>query len=592
MLGVFASAFPASPADIGYGSPYSSTGRRLLGFARRLGFNGVHLGPQGQITNPNPSPYDGTVFARNVLSIDLAGLSSERWHGLLDEDQLEPLTRAAPPNDRAHPVEARRAMDRALLAAHRRFVALGADDPLWKEYLAFRNAQSDWLSRDGLYEAVVANLGIDDPGRFDPHARDLFADTDQAASQRQAARAALDRQAGFAEFCQFVAHRQHDDLRAEARAFGLGLYGDLQVGYSHRDYLYYRRAFLDGYALGAPPSRTNPLGQPWGYPVLHPGQLDDPTSAALSLIERRLDKLLSEYDGLRIDHPHGLVCPWVYRSPAADPLRAVQTGGRLYESPNLPDHPELSQWAIARPDDLTEDPSANRWDESWVERLDESQIDRYARLMDRVVAIAHAHDLPTPAIACEVLSTCPYPLARVLERHGLGRFRVTEKANVAEPRDVYLTENTRAEDWVMMSTHDTPPILAAVDRWLEEGGAEARARYLAGRLIADPTERAGFVRRCAESRSALATAHLADLFASDAENVYIFFTDLFGDTESFNRPGIVHEDNWTLRVPADFERLHAERAASGEGPNLSGAIALALEARGANESLVKAVSTG
>src|SRR5690606_40926753 len=61
------------------------------------------------------------------------------------------------------------------------------------------------------------------------------------------------------------------DLRVRGSC-GLALYGDLQVGYSDADTWRHMGVFLRGYLLGAPPSRTNPEGQPWGYPVLDPAQ--------------------------------------------------------------------------------------------------------------------------------------------------------------------------------------------------------------------------------------------------------------------------------------------------------------------------------
>jgi hypothetical protein len=42
----------------------------------------------------------------------------------------------------------------------------------------------------------------------------------------------------------------------------------------------------------------------------------------------------------------------------------------------------------------------------------------------------------------------------------------------------------------------------------------------------------------------------------------------------------VHADNWSLRLPADFERLYHERVARGAALNIPAALALALEARG------------
>src|SRR5207237_216326 len=93
---------------------------------------------------------------------------------------------------------------------------------------------------------------------------------------------------------------------------------------------------------GAPPSRTNPEGQPWSYGVLDPalyGTRAQP-GPAVQLLRLRVGKLLSELDGLRIDHPHGLIDPWVYRAAQPDPLRAVQQGARLFSSPDLPDPPQ------------------------------------------------------------------------------------------------------------------------------------------------------------------------------------------------------------------------------------------------------------
>jgi hypothetical protein len=78
----------------------------------------------------------------------------------------------------------------------------------------------------------------------------------------------------------------------------------------------------------------------------------------------------------------------------------------------------------------------------------------------------------------------------------------------------------------------------------------------------------------------LAQALLADLFACPAENVSIFFGDLFGYTERFNVPGLVHADNWNLRLPSDFESLYATR-----GVDIPLALAMALEAKGSASGL-------
>jgi 4-alpha-glucanotransferase len=61
-------------------------------------------------------------------------------------------------------------------------------------------------------------------------------------------------------------------LHERMEGAGLKLYGDLQIGISAKDAWAYQGLFLDNYLMGAPPSRTNPEGQPWNYPVLDPAR--------------------------------------------------------------------------------------------------------------------------------------------------------------------------------------------------------------------------------------------------------------------------------------------------------------------------------
>ena len=123
-------------------------------------------------------------------------------------------------------------------------------------------------------------------------------------------------------------------------------------------------------------------------------------------------------------------------------IRAVQGGARMFESPCLSDHPRLAAYAIARPDQL--DLALPRHADRWVHTLDDAQVARYAAQLDVVLAAARAHGRALEDVLCEVLSTQPYPLQRVLEGHGLGRFRVTQKADLSNPNDVYRSENARA----------------------------------------------------------------------------------------------------------------------------------------------------
>jgi 4-alpha-glucanotransferase len=301
--------------------------------------------------------------------------------------------------------------------------------------------------------------------------------------------------------------------------------------------------------------------------VLDPDQLAG--GAARTLLAARIDKAFAEYDSIRIDHPHGIVCPWVYDAHAADPAIAVRDGTRLYESPD-----RLPRYAIAREDQL--DRSMPRYHDRWVRDLDERQVTLYARLFDLFAACAARHGRAMADVSCEVLSTMPVPLGRVLARHGLGRWRVTQKANLDDASDVYRTENARREDWVMLGNHDTAPIFALIAGW----SADTRAKWvqhLTARL--SPREPRW------DHDGWLASAMLAELFVCEAENVSIFFADLFGETTRFNAPGTVSDANWSLRLPSDFARVHGDRLRRGGALDIRLALALALEARNSTSGL-------
>jgi 4-alpha-glucanotransferase len=259
----------------------------------------------------------------------------------------------------------------------------------------------------------------------------------------------------------------------------------------------------------------------------------------------------------------------------------VQGGARLFSSPDLTEHPELAGYAIVEPAQLHREAGVPRYADHWVKSLTPEQVHRYAALFDTIVTSARRHGRDLCDLLCEVLSTQPYPLRRVVERYGLGRFRVTQKANLADPADVYRGENAAPEDWVMVGNHDTPPIWWVAEQWCKAGSVRAQADYLAGRLHPEEEGREDFARRLAEEPGLLVQAKFADLFASRARNVMVFFADLLGLHETYNEPGTFNERNWTLRVPEEYGRDYGEKLARDAALNLPRVLALALRAGGA-----------
>ncbi|MBX3192593.1 MAG: 4-alpha-glucanotransferase [Labilithrix sp.] len=571
VLSIHDASFPSAEGeDTGRGSPYARGGAALLELAGEMGFDGILLGPQGETSIGNPSPYDGSVFSKSVLSVALAELGDARFAGLLSRDDLAAIVARSPgAPDYAHAFKVQH--EGVATAAQKLRKRLRAGDPavtpIAEELAAFER-DAAWLVHDARFETFLAEHGHDDWRRW-PEA-------DRAPSDARIAEVEhrfRDVRHAYV-FGQWVLHVQHAALRDRTRALGLRLYGDLQVGLSLRDRWARGALFLPGYLMGAPPSRTNPEGQPWGYPVLDPRK----RAATEAFVRARVTKLFAELDALRVDHPHGLVCPWVYQAETGDDLRAVQRGARLFESPNEDGHPALAGLAIARPDQI--DRAAAPYDDARVRDLDEAQVDAYARTLDIVTDAATTSGRAASDVVCEVLSTCPEPLRRVLGRRGLGRFRVTQKAKMDDPRDVYRSENAEPRDWIMIGNHDTEPLSRVLERWEREGAIGARAAYLAARLSPDPSGREALARDLADDARKLRRAMFADLFVGPAAHVLVFFADLFGEREIYNRPGVVDDANWRLRLPAGFRALYEERRARGEALDLPAALAMAMRARG------------
>jgi len=591
VLAIHDVSFPSTPdEDIGRGSPYSSGAAGFFAFAAELGFDGVQLGPQGQVSLGNLSPYDGSVFSKCIASLPLARLVE---HGeLLPRAELEDAVRRTPSgdgracHDHAFEVSAT-ALARAWSTLAEQVGRRDARALALADAIAAFSARAAWVRHDANFEAFASLHGTDD-FRTWPEA-DRAPSSARIAEVRSVKQAVADAWT----FGQMLLEAEHSALRQRLEPLGLRLYGDLQVGLSLRDRWGRASLFLPRYALGAPPSRTNPEGQPWGYPVLDPRQYlasfapPGTDSPVLAFVRARVSKIFDEFDGLRIDHPHGLVCPWVYDATGPDPLAAVVAGARLFETPTSVVHPTLEPLAIARPEQL--DPRVPAYDDHRVRELDERQIDEYARLVDLVMETARSRGRAVGDVLCEVLSTCPRPLACVMRRHGLGRFRVTQKASMTDPRDGYRGENAQRHDWTMIGNHDTDPLRRVIERWTAAGTLEARAAYLASRLEPEASRRDALARWLLSHPARLATGMFAELFVGPAANILVFWADLFGERDAYNMPGVVSAANWSMRVPRSFRDVYRSRVSSGEALDIPSALALALRANRIGGGLLAAV---
>jgi 4-alpha-glucanotransferase len=132
----------------------------------------------------------------------------------------------------------------------------------------------------------------------------------------------------------------------------------------------------------------------------------------------------------------------------------------------------------------------------------------------------------------------------------------------------------------MLGNHDTSSIWQVTERWLQDGECLQQAEYLAKRLDIAAGEREKWIRRVAGDSGELAQAKFADLFIGPAQNIMVFFTDLLGIRQSYNIPGTVSQDNWSLRIDSDYPRQYIDKLRKNLALNIPKALAMALRARG------------
>jgi 4-alpha-glucanotransferase len=579
VLQIHDASFPSDPdEDLGRGTPYSRGAERFFNWAAGQGFNAIQFGPRGMTGRGNPSPYDATIFSRNPLDlplrrfVDKGQLSQVTWESI--RSSLPPLREGIAPYPLVYDA-CQRALNEIVASTS------AADRAAAEDFLA---KHESWLIPDALYQVLSREHGSEswhdwnrtEQGEFDQRLFDPPAEQQEASTAR--IRDLRERNAEEIKdyaLIQWLLVEEQRALRQRLSGLGLALFGDLQVGLSHQDVWAWQRLLLADYRMGAPPSRTTMQGQAWCYAVLDPAQFGTPIEPgpALQFVKRRIERTLAECDGLRIDHPHGWVDPWVYLANSPDPLEAVRKGARLFSSPADPQHPQLAKYAIARPDQI--DLSQPLHADGHVAELDDEQVSRYSILVDEIVA-QQSQSGATKAVACEVLSTLPYPVGRVLERHDLGRFRVTQKIDLANPRDVYRIENADPQDWIMLGTHDTPSIWQLAENWCRGPEGLAWGKYLA-ELLAPASPKVELASDIATSAGKLVNSCFAAMLASQARKVVVFFPDLLGITSRYNEPGVVSTSNWSLRLASNFEEVYAERLRDGLALNLKECVRIAVQ---------------
>ena len=550
------SSFPALDGeDTGFGSFNSDAGHAVIDYASKI-FNAIQLGPAGKTKSSDSSPYCGTIFSGNPLFIDLKKLTTKEWGEILSIETYKKIVRENPKQNSGRTAYSyiSSAQIEALKEAWNNFKG---SKLLKKEFEKFKKENAFWLEKDSLYEALSIENGGDfwyiwknevDKNLLNPKSDDEKKIYEKRISE---IKEKYSDEIEFYSFCQFVLEVQNEETKRFALKKGIKMIADRQVAFSDRDAWAYQSLFLDGWYLGCPPDYFSKNGQAWGFPVMDPEKMynaDGSLGEGGILMKNLYKKMFKENPGgVRIDHIVGLIDPWVYKV-GKKPM-CEDGAGRLYSSP---EHPELSRYAIARNEDLDWTLEGDK--EKRVKSLSDEQIKLYGRLIEKIViGAAKECGLDKNAIVCEDLGTLTNPVAAVMEKYELQGMRLTQFVVPEKPAHPYRCKNITENVWNMVGTHDNNPIEMWAESMINTHEGYLHAKNLVEDLFAEAENKDDIIVRLTQDKDYLTFVKLTEIFASKAKNVQMFFTDFFKIKETYNTPGTSGDQNWSLRLPNEFE---------------------------------------
>ncbi|MBQ8460394.1 4-alpha-glucanotransferase [bacterium] len=570
-------SFPSADGEnTGFGTINSNGGKKFIDYAAGL-FDAIQMGPAGKTKSTDSSPYTGTIFSNNPLFIDLKELTTDKWHKILSTETYKDIV-ANNPNKNTNKTSYSYIVKRqaeALSEAYKNFVKFN-DRALIAGFDKYKLENDSWLDKDSLYEALSIEHNNDywpnwknetDKKLFNPK---TIEEKIEYGKRIDEISKKYSKEIDEYKFIQFVLSKQNSETKKYADSKGIKMIADRQVAFSDRDSWAYQSLFLEGWCLGCPPDYFSKDGQAWGFPVMDPEKMynsDGSLGEGGVLMKNLFKKMFRENPGgVRIDHIVGLIDPWVYKS-GKKPM-PEHGAGRLYSSP---EHPELGKYSIAKIENL--DTTLSSDNEKRVKTLTEEQIKLYGRLIEKIViAAAKEEGLTKDDIVCEDLGTLTNPVAAVMKKYELLGMRLTQFTVPTEEDDPYRCKNITPKCWAMIGTHDNQPVIKWAKSMINTHVGYQHVKNLVDDLFAEETDKDSIIVKMTNDENFLKETKLVELFACQAENIQMFFTDFFGMNETYNTPGTSGDRNWSLRLPDNFETM--------ETINLPSILKKAIIARG------------
>jgi len=469
----------------------------------------------GQIVY-NLSPYSGTTFTLGTHTIALDKLCENEYGNLLDKAYIESLDKKYPNSK----IEREYSTDYDYVLGKKQDGVLF--EALHVAYENFKNA--DALKDE--FEEFKNNLSTYARKNIEFDSKELGESVE------------------FLEFCQFLAHKQHNETKKLLNEQGIKLFGDCLICFSDKEIELYPECFKKDVFMGVEDPNcpeTNNIQGWWAKSLNFDrlGEFDEngeivELDIVGELLYEKFKNFLTLYDGIRLDAFWQYVTPFEYNSNLE--------GGYTYKLGDkvlkIIEKASLDAKGEFNPDDF---------------------------ILELVgYGVQESKDLTR--------NTYPHIFSTAYSQYG------------ENPADLKIQQGYHDGKFLIgMANHDNDTIT----NMSREPQRRAIQNPQLERDLGD-----GFNHLIYNSKSYLSkspkerveqnfrTAKMAEIFTTS--NQYFTLTDLFGMSEKINNTGKVDENNWKVRIPSDYERFYYSQLSKGYGMNFPKAYEVALRAKGSN----------
>lgn len=563
--------------NLGIGTTFSDSMINFTRFLKKMtGITSIQLQPQGKISPANKSPYSGTNYAYGLHIIDLKKLTTEEYAELLDEQDLAFHDRHYIGNKETREYRTdynqaigfdtkwRGLQQRYMNEAYSTFrnkLACGDKKALAlkEEFEKFKQENDEWLEKEAIFEVLSQGYSTSDISQWHVLDRKLF-DKSYPKKTREKRLTEIKNSRpndiDYQKFVQFIADKQQKESRKNLNAENIKIYGDCLIGFSPSEMWANRECFRENLYYGGPDPNcpeTNGI-QTWGLPALDYTKLGECSSdgdlSKLGEVGKFLyDKyttFFKRYDGIRMDAAWQFVTPFIYQAVNGN-----------YEEFKLP---EINFTIFNIMKAAAKDALGDKFDEQNPDNI-----------MLELVGISAGKSREM------TLNTYPHLYTTAYAEYDETPKKFLEKGY--QDGKFYVGVGCHDNDSLVNMAKDT------YKRGLHLNGMrrdynldESNLKYQAQEYISQTQEQ--------KIEEDFRTAKLAEIYTSSKQ----FFTlpDMFGMSERINISGKANENNWTVRIPTDYERFYFSQLANGYGLNLPKVMANAIGMKNINNpELVK-----